>query len=310
MKLFAYLWLSTCLDLLTCLVGVNNYLFESENFTSLGSAMAVLVEKFASDTNRLDVRVHGTMQGFSELNTLLSPMQKVPVNIMVFPTKEIIWREINESAIFLAESQDFMGRSYSNHLKRDHYKPLRFFVYIRGATINTMRNLIYRYLKVRQEREEKYGKVKHMSDIINYQYFIIDDKTSVKLYTFVWYSESLCDFPKFVQINHFPKAQNQWINSQFEIKKFRNFHACDLVFSRAIGVPPGYSNASYLLDFIDAMKTSLNFSYEINPAVVVRDDFMFLKPKLLIDVHITHHQLMYHYVYKRTYHAASLFRSN
>lgn len=97
-----------------------------------------------------------------------------------FPHKTSKVHVINESAVIITESVEFREAAYNHILKRDFPKPLKFLVYIKGATAESLRMLNAKDIAMRRERA---GKVLHqteMSDILYMQYFIIDEERSIK----------------------------------------------------------------------------------------------------------------------------------
>lgn len=59
-------------------------------------------------------------------------------------------------------------------------------------------------------------------------YFITEDENFILLKTFVWFLPGKCATPSLLEVNRFSKKENIWRNSQFTIKKFRNFHGCEI----------------------------------------------------------------------------------
>lgn len=59
-------------------------------------------------------------------------------------------------------------------------------------------------------------------------YFIVEDEAFIRLKTIVWYQPGQCETPTLITINKFSKRENIWLNSQFTIKKFRNFYGCGI----------------------------------------------------------------------------------
>lgn len=63
--------------------------------------------------------------------------------------------------------------------------------------------------------------------IKNY-YFIVEEEEFIKLKTFVWFLPGKCTELNLIEINSFSKKENVWKNSHFTIKKFTNFHGCNI----------------------------------------------------------------------------------
>lgn len=66
-----------------------------------------------------------------------------------------------------------------------------------------------------------------MRSIRNFQYFIVEEVNSIKIYTFVWHTQKKCSDPQLVEVNAFDKNRMKWKNSEFLIKMF---YGCDFLF--------------------------------------------------------------------------------
>jgi hypothetical protein len=67
-----------------------------------------------------------------------------------------------------------------------------------------------------------------VSEIVHFQYFLVDERNFLKLFTFIWFSPSACGKQQIVEVNRFNKKTKLWHNSNFAIEKFKNFHGCTL----------------------------------------------------------------------------------
>lgn len=74
----------------------------------------------------------------------------------------------------------------------------------------------------------------HRSIIVQHEYFVVEEETSVRLLTFVWYTPERCNFSQLVEINRFDKSSKRWLHGIFKIEKFSNFHGCQITFWRAM----------------------------------------------------------------------------
>lgn len=59
-------------------------------------------------------------------------------------------------------------------------------------------------------------------------YFIVEDESSFKLLTTVWYSPEACNMFQLVVVNTYSKIEKRWRTNNFKIKKFDNFHGCQV----------------------------------------------------------------------------------
>lgn len=59
-------------------------------------------------------------------------------------------------------------------------------------------------------------------------YFVVDEDKFIKLLTFVWYSEVMCNVPQLTEVNRFSKLSRNWETETFSIEKFDNFRGCKI----------------------------------------------------------------------------------
>jgi hypothetical protein len=69
---------------------------------------------------------------------------------------------------------------------------------------------------------------KQNDDIIAPQYYFVEDKKSILLMTFIWFTPTTCHVPKLVEVNQFDKKTKKWKDSEFSFEKFENFYGCQL----------------------------------------------------------------------------------
>lgn len=62
------------------------------------------------------------------------------------------------------------------------------------------------------------------TEILRYQYFLIEEGNCWRILTFVWYTPESCDDLQLIEMNGFNKITNRWNSSNFEIKKFQTFY--------------------------------------------------------------------------------------
>jgi hypothetical protein len=112
-----------------------------------------------------------------------------------------------------------------------------------------------------------------MNDLLSNQYFVVDDGQSIKLMTFVWYTQKACHLPQLVEVNRFSKNTKKWKSSEFSIEKCQKFYGCELVFGIRRSIPEidfKDSNGSMVYDgygtkLVKALSETLNFKYQFNP---------------------------------------------
>lgn len=131
------------------------------------------------------------------------------------------------------------------------------------------------------------------TEILKFQYFLIEDKSSIKVSTFTWYTPGKCNTMQSIEINSFDKNTQKWKSSNFEMEKFQNFYGCRLVFGIVQQVPMSYysfwKNGSILfggcfVTMIKKLEANLNYSATFNP--YIKSTKKFYDPKLKVDLMI------------------------
>lgn len=109
-----------------------------------------------------------------------------------------------------------------------------------------------------------------MYDVLNFEYFLIDEDDCVRLLTFVWYTPQRCSYPQLIEVNRFDKKTRKWQNVNFVINKFENFHGCKLMFGvskDAARVTESVKYTEMHESMISGLARHLNFSVEFNPLI-------------------------------------------
>lgn len=270
-----------------------DFLQQEETETSLSIAINAILEKSSVESNRINVRVYGTDEGFPELKKIMSGNKIVPIKVERNLLKTQNQRTINESTLFLLESLDYLVPCYSHKLWRNFYKTLNFFLYAKGLTAETLEAIGKLDSRARRLRRGRFYDRNEMNHILHLQYFIVDEKSLIKLYTFVWYTQEKCSEPQLIEVNSFDKKRKQWKKSEFVIKKFNNFHGCHLVFGYLTGDVPDNQDAQYLFKFTKELSTSLNFTFETNPVLTADNtsERFYKNPNLTVDLDFIQLQL-------------------
>jgi hypothetical protein len=135
---------------------------------------------------------------------------------------------LNKSAITIFDSVKTLGK-YNKKVEftNEGPKEFQFFVHIPKATITEITaaiNEIHIY--------KSYGTINmyDRTEIIHFQYFLVDERKFIKLYTFEWFtSKKNCGKRhQLTEVNRFNKKTNKWAKTSFKIEKFVNFHGCSL----------------------------------------------------------------------------------
>lgn len=165
---------------------------------------------------------------------------------------------ISQSSIALFDSiQSMRNFNQKADLDSTYAQNLQFFVHCQEATFNDIALL----------KEKIYATVAYQNHIIAFEYFIIEQKDSIRLLTFVWYTEKLCNEMQLVEVNRFDKITNMWKSNVFKIEKFDNFHGCHVNFAfnghyPAIYYCSFYGCYGYNWDIIIGLETNLNFKFQ------------------------------------------------
>lgn len=129
------------------------------------------------------------------------------------------------------------------------------------------------------------------ASIIQNEYFVVKEETSVRLLTFVWYTPNICGQPQLVEVNRFDKLKGRWLYGDFKIDKFANFHGCQISFLVTLSKPEYYGTidsrtkevtdcVGYICAALKDFSSALNFGYR-----VYKYDERSI-PKLPYDVHL------------------------
>lgn len=120
--------------------------------------------------------------------------------------------------------------------------------------------------------------ISHLEDLQTYyfQYFVIEDKKTIRLLTIEYYTPQKCNKPQLKEINRFDKSQGRWQHEVFSIEKFSAFHGCRINFLFDGGMPDfapieiDYKNKTitkcrgYTCAIIRDFSSHLNFTYHMN----------------------------------------------
>lgn len=179
---------------------------------------------------------------------------------------------LKESAVLSFNSVESLVE-FNNQTVLTNKRPknLQFFVVCKKATLQEFQNIKESVVVGKKTYQKSY--LYQVGSILQFQYFILNEKKLSRLLTFEWYQENKCNIPQLVEINVFNKTSKKWNNSIFSIKKFEQFNGCRLTF----GVPydnPAMSHRlkkngrvepwGFNLKILGAVNDYLNFSYSLN----------------------------------------------
>lgn len=234
-----------------------------------------------------------------------------PFELKRFTIKDEETVEVIDSAILMFDSvlllYDFNNKSQLTNM---FPKAFTFFVYCQNTTLNEVLALKYKSIFMRDQRVLQQNKIEttanEMTDILQYEYFIIEEEFYIRIMTFIWYSPEMCSEPQLIEVNRFDKSIRKWLKKTFIIEKFQNFHGCELVFGiRAQGVSGDYTilgdeifkTFGYNLKIAEELSRSLNYVAMYNPEY---SDGSFFDEYLLVDFVFSLGSINEHYYYSQS----------
>lgn len=147
-------------------------------------------------------------------------------------------------------------------LTNEYFKALQIFVFCQNASVNDIESLAS---DVGKRAEKKVlsrivsGEIIRLKaefmDIIQYEYFLIDEAQFIKLLTFVWYSAGKCSKLQLNEVNRFSKITGKWETNKFAIEKLENFHGCEIVHTTGDNL----AGSGFWVNIPHQLQTNLNF---------------------------------------------------
>lgn len=193
----------------------------------------------------------------SILNLLLSKTSQItPYKLKSFD-KSATEYEIHDSGILTFKSvKSLIEFNRKTNFTNLFAKPLQFFVHCQSVTVRELSALkeTKRLLPI---WIDGWPNILDRSEIVHFQYFFIEEVDFIRLMTIVFYTSTQCDVPQLIEVNRFVKMTGRWKSSTFVIKKFYNFHGCNLVFG-VLNQPPALS-----FEFNDGKVQYWGYTYEI-----------------------------------------------
>lgn len=211
---------------------------------------------------------------------------KIPFSVR--KSRNVSQFKVGKSAIITFDSLDLLKSFNSEVILTNNYpKSFKFIVFCQQATVEEIAGL-------------------QNSMILQYQYFLINEKSSLKLMTFVWYTQLACNVPQLIEVNRFLKATRKWMTRTFTVEKFNNFHGCRLVFGIKFSNPAfmyelqndgsGFIYEGYHINILFTLEKQLNFSLDFNPQKL--KVFKYYKEHLKVDLFVQVQSIAY---YPRVY---------
>jgi hypothetical protein len=190
--------------------------------------------------------------------------------------------KINESGIMMFESIQALAHFNAHSIFTNKGPKLfRFYIYCPKLTSTQ----IMRHLNDSENLHftQSGGFVRAKNDIVHFQYYLVDERKVIKLYTLVWFSPRMCHQQKLLEVNRFNKRTRKWAHAMFYTKKFDNFFGCELNL-----VESAYGQ-DITKDTYDVFKMSKGFDYDILWELRKRLNF---KPKIIKEMkHLTNYSV-------------------
>lgn len=235
--------------------------------------VTVTLKRFSQELNIINFQKDSQF-----INDLIARYLKDDCVVVIngYKDKEYSQIQVENSAILafdsFADFKEFNEYVNFGNLTNNSPKKLRFFVLCSNVTFNDIKSLEERDIEMRNSRKGKLIAFYEMSDILQFQYFLVEEKSSIGLFTFVWYTAYACHVPQLIEVNRFDKTNKMWKNSDFVIEKFSNFNGCKLTFTLW---PQGYaanyeikngvvSLFGYNVNITQGLAKHLNYTYEFN----------------------------------------------
>lgn len=226
------------------------------------------ISKSLSDGN-YEVAVVSTSDKQKALETKMSKTlseENVPHQVLNFnSSSDQFYFLLNSSAIVLLDSwNDLKDFNDQTMLTNDHPRHFQFFIHCEAINDEDLLRL--------DENVNSTG-------VLHLEYFLVEQKDSFKLKTFVWHTKEKCGAMQLIEVNSWSKAKKLWEKENFLVEKFLNFHGCTLrwmfkenhpeyMIHRADRVNKILYCSGYLCQAAKDIGRSLNFKYNSNAFLV------------------------------------------
>jgi hypothetical protein len=154
----------------------------------------------------------------------------------VTKVKKIIGNEeilkLNSSEITIFDSVKTLSK-YNNKVEFTNAGPkeFQFFVHIPKATIHEI-SAVLNEIHINKKPVILIGifNMEDRTEIVNFQYFIVDEGRFIKIYTFEWFTDGkVCQKrQRITEVNRYNKKTRKWQNNKFKIEKFLDLSGCEL----------------------------------------------------------------------------------
>ncbi|KAG5668282.1 hypothetical protein PVAND_016229 [Polypedilum vanderplanki] len=206
---------------------------KNDQAQSAGRALIDIIRKFyiANDI-KFEFIIYGKTT--NHINDVINQITKELNMEIVINIRQIIdfveWgHEMDQSAIFFVKSKSGLyslrllgSQHFSESLKHNTIKPLKFFVY--AEYIKKLHRL-----KV-ELNEHPLFEVKKVNGIRAFTFYVIREKNEIILISQVFYSQTLCHKFSLEVLNRFDTETQKWNTTLKNYNHYENFHGCLLSF--------------------------------------------------------------------------------
>lgn len=225
------------------------------NKSSLNKAFTVIAQSF--EITNYEVLIIDLSEKKIAFDVFNIKSMEMPILVK---DKQGFYNKTDSSALMFFDSiNSIVNFNSFTNFSNEFSKNLDMFVYCENLKVRDLLQL----------QSKNLSKPKFIN-ILSHQYFIILESTTVKLFTFVWYSSSKCRAPQLIETNRFNENFGKWEKTNFTINKFRNFYGCNVTF----GLVPSYvfykkvlkkkgiiSYGTLLFDIVQGLDSNLNYKF-------------------------------------------------
>jgi hypothetical protein len=239
-------------------------LSDCKKLSSLACAFADIKKSFEPNNQKISIQdFSGKKKIIDSLLVENSKNSKLSFRYQKFAKRQKSY-QIDESGILIFDSLKTLSQfNYKSYFVNEGPKDWQFFVFIDKVKAKDIKSAIaetwiFRRLDFRMKRDR--------TEIIHFQYFLIEEGNFFVLYTFVWYTLKRCGRQQLVEVNRFNKNTRNWKNQKFEIDKFDNFYGCKLTFTYNDYYPEigqkSNKNRGFQYDLLKEISRTLNFKFK------------------------------------------------
>jgi hypothetical protein len=187
-----------------------------EKMSLLSCALVNITKSLAQNDRKISILNYGSMNVLDEVVSKDSMNEKFSYDIKSFKINRKTTNLVEKSSIMLFDTIEAVKEINSKTtLWQTELKQFKFYIYCKKSTVTT---ILRNFGEIKNNRKEN-----DQARIIDFQYFLVDEETSIKLFTFELYSPCACRKRQLIEINLFDKKTRKWKHGMFSIKKFHNF---------------------------------------------------------------------------------------